>query len=89
MLDSRADVRIISTVFWLEEWPVSAPTIAVAGVGGHSTTMISKHPVRMTFPERQEVNLRVYIMQLPGTLTALIGRNVLSHIGAVLTTTPF
>ena len=51
--------------------------------------MMSKHPMQMTFPEGQEANLRVYIMQLPGTLTALIWRDVLSQIGAVLTTTPF
>jgi len=89
MLDTGADVTIVGMIVWPEEWPVSAPAAAIAGVGGHSTTMMSKHPVRMTFPEGQEVNLRVYVMQLPGTLTALIGREVLSQIGAVLTTTPF
>jgi len=89
MLDTGADVSIVSTIVWPEEWPVSAPTAAIAGVGGHSTTMMSKHPVQMTFPEGQEVSLRVYIMQLTGTLPALIGRDVLSQIGAVLTTNPF
>jgi len=89
MLDTGADVTIVSTIVWPEEWPVSAPTAAIAGVGKQSTTMMSKHPMQMTFPEGQEANLRVYIMQLPGTLTALIWRDVLSQIGAVLTTTPF
>jgi len=36
MLDTGADVTIISTVVWPEEWLVSAPATAVAGVGGHS-----------------------------------------------------
>jgi len=89
MLDTGADVTIISTVVWPEEWPVSVPTTAVAGVGGHSTPMMSKNPVRITFPEGQEVNLKVYVMHLPGTLAALIGRDVLSQIGVVLTSTPF
>jgi len=89
MLDTGADVTIISTVVWPEEWPVSAPATAIAGVGGHSAPMMSKYPGRITFPEGQEVNLRVYVMQLPGTLAALIGHDVLSQIGAVLTTTPF
>jgi len=59
MLDTGADVTIISTVVWPEEWPVSAPATVVVGVGGHSTPMMSKYPVRITFPKGQEVNLRV------------------------------
>jgi len=45
MLDTGADVTIISTVVWPEECPVGAPAAAIAGVGGHSTTMMSKYPV--------------------------------------------
>jgi len=45
MLDTGADVSIVSTIVWPEEWPVSAPATAITGVGGHSTTMMSKHPV--------------------------------------------
>jgi len=89
MLDTGADVTIISTVVWPEEWPVGAPAKAIAGVGGHSSPMMSKYPVRITFPEGQEVSLKVYVMQLPGTPATLIGRKVLSQIGTVLTTTPF
>ena len=36
MLDTGADVTIVSTVVWPEEGPVGAPATAVAGVGGHS-----------------------------------------------------
>jgi len=89
MLDTGADVTIISTVVWPEEWPVGTPATAITGVGGHSSPMMSKYPVRITFPKGQEVSLKVYVMQLPGTLAALIWREVLSQIGAVLTTTPF
>jgi len=89
MLDTGADVMIVSTDVWPEEWPMSAPATAIAGVGRHSTPMMSQYPVRITFPEGQEVNLRIYVMQLPGTLAALIGRDVLSQTGVVLTTTPF
>jgi len=51
--------------------------------------MMSQYPVQITFPEGQEVSLKVYVMQLPETLSALTGRDVLSQIGVVLTTTPF
>jgi len=89
MLDTGADITIVSTGVWLEEWPLSVPTTAIAGVGGHSAPMMNQYPVQITFPEGQEVSLKVYVMQLPETLSALIGRNVLSQIGVVLTTTPF
>jgi len=82
-------MTIVSTGVWPEEWPLSVPTTAIAGVGGHSAHMMSKYPVQITFPEGQEVSLKVYVMQLPETLSALIGRNVLSQTGVVLTTTPF
>jgi len=89
MLDTRADITIVNTGVWPEEWPRSVPTTAIAGVGGHSTAMMSQYPVQITFPEGQEVSLNVYVMQLPETLSALIGRDVLSQIGVVLTPTPF
>ena len=89
MLDTGADITIVSMGVWPEEWPLSVPTTAIAGVGGHSTPMISQYPVQITFPEEQEVSLKVYVMQLPETLSALIGHNVLSQIGVVLTTIPF
>jgi len=89
MLDTGADITIVSTGVWPEECPLSVPTVTIAGVGGHSTPMMSQHPVQITFPEGQEVSLKVYVMQLPETLSALIGHNVLSQIGVVLTTIPF
>jgi len=82
-------MTIVSTGVWSEEWPLSVPTTAITGVGGHSTPMMSQYPVQITFPEGQEVSLKVYVMQLPKTLSALIGCDVLSKIGVVLTTTPF
>jgi len=89
MLDTGADITILSTGVWLEEWPLSVSTVAITGVGGHSTPMMSKYPVQITFPEGQEVSLKVYVMQLPETLAALIGRDFLSQIGVVLPTTLF
>jgi len=88
-LDTGADITIISMGVWLEEWPLSVPTTAITGVEGHSTPMTSQYPLQITFPEGQEVSLKGYVMQLPKTLAALIGRDVLSQIGVVLTTTPF
>jgi len=45
MLDTGADITIVSTGVWPEEWPLSVPTTAIAGVGGHSAPMMSQYPV--------------------------------------------
>lgn len=89
MLDTGADVTIISRSVWPMRWPVELPTSSIAGVRGHSTPHMSKYPVQLRFPEGQQVNLKVYVLPLPGTLEALIGRDALSQIGVILTTTPF
>jgi len=73
MLDTGADITIVSMRVWPEEWPLSVPTTAIAGVGGRSAPMMSQYPVQITFPEGQEFSLKVYVMQLPKTLSALIG----------------
>lgn len=89
MLDTGADITIINKSIWLVCWPVELPTSSITGIGGQSTPYVSKHPVCLHFPERQEVSLKIYVLQLPGTLEALTGRDVLSQIGAVLTTNHF
>ncbi|KAK4811206.1 hypothetical protein QYF61_021277 [Mycteria americana] len=89
MLDTGADVTIISRNIWPSSWPVELPTSSIAGVGGQSVPYISKHPIHLQFPEGQHATLKVYVLPLPGTLEALIGRDVLSQIGAVLTTKHF
>lgn len=89
MLDTRADVTIISRDIWPVGWSVEPPTSSINGIGGHSTPWISKQPIKLKFAEGQQVSLKVYVLPLPGTLNALIGRDVLSQIGAVLTTNHF
>jgi len=79
MLDTGADITIVSTGVWPEEWPLSVPTTAIASVGGHSTPMMSQYPVQITFPEGQEVSLKVYVMQLPETLSAFWARRFKSN----------
>jgi len=80
MLETGADITIASTGVWPEKWPLSVPTTAIAGVGGHSAPVMSQYPVQITFLEGQEVSLKVYVMQLPENLSALIGHDVLSQI---------
>lgn len=89
MLDTGADVTIISRSEWPRDWSLEMPTSSISGVRGQSVLYVSKDPVTLQFPETQQVNLKVYVMSLPGTLSALIGHDVLSQLGAVLTTLHF
>ncbi|KAK4806939.1 LOW QUALITY PROTEIN: hypothetical protein QYF61_027306 [Mycteria americana] len=69
MLDTGADVTIISRNIWPSSWPVELPTSSIAGVGGQSVPYISKHPIHLQFLEGQHATLKVYVLPLPGTST--------------------
>lgn len=58
---------------------------AVQGVGGNSMPYGSVHAIQVRFPEGQTATLCPYVMTLPGNLGGLIGRDVLSQLGAALT----
>ncbi|KAJ7423515.1 endogenous retrovirus group K member 9 Pol protein-like protein [Willisornis vidua] len=84
MLDTGADVTIVSCDSWPEHWKLVPALDAIQGVGGGSNPQQSAQPVKLKFPEGQTVTLRPYVMPLPGQLGGLIGRDVMSKLGAVL-----
>lgn len=89
MLDTGADITIINHSVWPRQWQLEPSKAAIAGVGGQSVSYISDKPVQIGFPEGQLASIRVHVLSLPGGLEALVGRDVLSQIGAVLTTKHF
>lgn len=89
MLDTGADVTIIDRNIWPESWPVQSPHSSISGVGGCSTPLEASLPVTIQFNDGKAVTLRPFVLPLPGTLQGLIGRDVLSQIGTVLTTDNF
>lgn len=89
MLDAGADVTIIDRNIWPESWPVQSPHSSISGVGGCSTPLEASLPVTIQFNDGKAVTLRPFVLPLPGTLQGLIGRDVLSQIGTVLTTDNF
>lgn len=58
----------------------------VVGVGGEKAPKQSKELITFQFEDGQTIVIRPYIMQLPHTLPGLIGLDVLSQLGLVLTT---
>ena len=86
MLDTGADMTIIGTSSWPPEWQTCVPPGNIEGVGGSSTPRISLEPVQISMAEGQLACTWVYVMVLPGTIEALIGRDVLTQWGVTITT---
>lgn len=84
MTDTGADVTIFSRKLWPKSWPLHPATEAVQGVAGGQTPLQSVNPVQLKFPEGQVLTLLPYVMPLPTALRGLIGRDVLSQLGATV-----
>lgn len=84
MVDTGADVTIISQTRWPKSWPLSLALDAVQGVGGGMNPLRSSVPISITFPEGQKSTVCPYVMSLPGNLEGLVGRDVMSQLGAIL-----
>lgn len=84
LLDTGSDVTIVSRRVWPEDWGLS-PVTGVVGIGGSSAAMKGQVTPRISFQD-VTVHMRVYVMDLPGNLQMLVGRDLLGQSGAVLTT---
>lgn len=86
LVDSGADVTVISDSEWPTEWPV-IPSQAVAGVGGSLPTGKSKDEAEIILVNRdgtleKPVLLVPLVAKVPGTL---LGRDFLRGLGARIT----
>ncbi|KAJ7411920.1 hypothetical protein WISP_100038 [Willisornis vidua] len=84
MMDTGADVTIVSRQLWPRSWRLQPAVDAVQGVGGGSNPLQSVQPFQLRFPEGQTVSTCPYVMALPGQLDGLIGRDVLSQLGVTV-----
>lgn len=84
LLDTGADVSIISERYWPHNWPSHTTGASVAGVGG--LTLARKSPLLRWTIEEKTINCCASILPLPEGVQALIGRDILSQMGMVLTT---
>lgn len=86
LIDTGADVTIVPITKWPRNWPLVPAATSVVGVGGAQCTMISKLLIAFNFEDGTTVTTRPYVMHLP---VALIGRDILSQMGAKLVTQHF
>ncbi|TRZ08931.1 hypothetical protein HGM15179_018172 [Zosterops borbonicus] len=86
LLDTGSDVSILNQQFWPSDWPLQAPTSYIVGVGKIRISTISADPICITLEDSPLVTAQLYVMPLPVKLAGLLGRDVLSQLGFVLTT---
>ncbi|NXF42314.1 POK9 protein, partial [Nyctibius bracteatus] len=82
LLDTGADVSIISPEWYPPRWPSKASMDTVSGVGGF--TLAKKTPLLTVWIEKQAVTTVLSIVQLPPGVQCLVGRDILAQMGLVL-----
>ncbi|TRZ07079.1 hypothetical protein HGM15179_020030 [Zosterops borbonicus] len=85
-LTKGSDVSILNQLYWPSDWPLQTPTNHIIGVGGMRIPSISTDPICITFEDGQVIVARPYVMPLHVKIRGLLGRDVLSQLGLVLTT---
>lgn len=85
LLDTGADLTIVDENAWPLEWPTKSMDRGVEGVGGHSSVRRSIDRIVLIIDGRK-ASAYVTVMNLPNGVNGLIGRDVLDHLGVILTT---
>ncbi|KAJ7409898.1 endogenous retrovirus group K member 9 Pol protein-like protein [Pitangus sulphuratus] len=65
LLDTGADVTVISLKDWPTSWPMVPASQAVVGLGGTSTGCLAAKPVLITNPEDQAATIQPYVTVAP------------------------
>lgn len=87
LVDTGADVTIIGIINWPKKWPIKNAETGIGGVGGQQNTWISADIVSCRLLDGSQCTVRPYVMPIP---LNLLGRDVLSQLGATLVTkSPF
>lgn len=86
LVDTGADVTIVAAAIWPREWPTCSPPGQIEGVGGQTAPLMSVNPIQICSAEGQIANTRVYVISLPQSVSALLGRDCLAQWGAIITT---
>lgn len=84
LLDTGVDSSIMDAAHWPKGWPTLTSNAMVSGVGG--VTLAKKSPLLTLHIEGKRITCTLSIIPLPEIVQCLIGRDVLSQLGMVLTT---
>jgi len=83
MIDTGADVTIISTGRLPRKWATMQMHTGIAGTGGLSASQQSAQVVQVISPEGQVANVRPFVVNVP---LSLWGQNILGSWGVIIGT---
>ena len=83
LLDTGADVTIISNYLWPSTWPTEDVDTGVVGLGGSARARTAATAILITNPEGQQAVVKPYVTAAPLNLW---GRDCLSQWGVKITT---
>ncbi|RMC22077.1 hypothetical protein DUI87_02949 [Hirundo rustica rustica] len=83
LLDTGADVSILSLAAWPPQWPLTLAQTSISGLGGTKQCYVSQNPVAITNPEGQTAIIWPHVTEIPQNLW---GRDVLATWGVRLGT---
>ncbi|RMB99779.1 hypothetical protein DUI87_23781 [Hirundo rustica rustica] len=83
VLDTGADVSILSLAAWPLRWPLSLAKTSIMGLGGTKQCYVSQNPVAITNPEGQTALIWPHVTEIAQNLW---GRDVLAVWGVRLGT---
>lgn len=81
LLDTGADVTIISYLFWPKDWKLVTPLDTLTGIGGATLCLQSESVITVRGPEGKTAIIRPFIVKKPITVW---GRDLLSQWGVKL-----
>ncbi|KAK4805580.1 hypothetical protein QYF61_009345 [Mycteria americana] len=81
MIDTGADVTVISKAKWPQGWPIKEVASALSGIGGTTTSYQSVYMIQVIGPEGQVSATRPFVVAVP---LILWGRDVLSSWGVTI-----
>ncbi|RMC20513.1 hypothetical protein DUI87_01364 [Hirundo rustica rustica] len=83
LLDTGADVSILSLAAWPPQWPLTLAKMSISGLGGTKQCYVSRNPVAITNPEGQTAIIWPHVTEIAQNLW---GRDVLAAWGVRLGT---
>ncbi|RMC22194.1 hypothetical protein DUI87_03068 [Hirundo rustica rustica] len=83
LLNTGADVSILSLAAWPPQWPLSLAKTLISGLGGTKQCYVSQNPVAITNPEGQAAIIWPHVTEIAQNLW---GRDVLATWGVRLGT---
>lgn len=81
MLDTSADITVISYLFWPNDWSLVTPGNSPSGIEGNSLCLQSENAVIVSGPGGKTAIIRPFIVQKPITVW---GRDILAQWGVKL-----